>query len=509
MYGYGYRYNSGLVVGAGGGAPFVNTYSLDFDGVDGYVSTSSKIIASDITLSGWVNFNGSYSSFTGHFPLSITPSNISAPNETLGRFYKDGSTLQIAMQGNDNTGANFSTYYVDNTTLEGAGWQHICLTYNVTTKHIYAYLNGVAQNWVKIFAASTPVPFLTAVGTRIYESDLTIGRVEPASSTGTFLGLVDEVSTYNRILTQAEITSISSAPTDLTDLSPIAWYRNGDNGAYKSPQWLIPSNENKDKVSNYSFEFDGVDDDFTSGDLSSLVDNKSKLSISFWVNLPNASEINRITGKYGGSLTKWIAVTCTSNKVSFVVSNIGSTLAFAETNAVLTDNTWHHVVCVFDGTQATATDRIKIYIDNTNETFGFNGTLPTSTYDFTLEPTNPTWYVAQSGLQLGSNELRGKLDEYAIYSDVSLTPSEVSDIYNGGTPNDLNTLSFTPDLWFRMGEEATFSGGVWTVPDSVGSNNGTSNAMTIEDRVSDAPNSENNAVSFNMDEVDRVTDVPT
>ena len=37
MYGYGYRYNSGLVVGAGGGAPFLNTYSLDFDGVDDYV----------------------------------------------------------------------------------------------------------------------------------------------------------------------------------------------------------------------------------------------------------------------------------------------------------------------------------------------------------------------------------------------------------------------------------------------------------------------------------------
>jgi hypothetical protein len=234
MYGYGYRYNSGLVVGAGGGAPFTNTYSLDFDGVDDYVSTNSKIIGSDITLSGWVNFNGSYSSFTAHFPLSITPSNTSVPNETLGRFYKSGSILQIAIQCFDQNGANFSTYYVDNTTLEGAGWQHVCITYNVTTKHIYAYLNGVSQNWIKVFGASTPVPFLTAVGTRLYESDLTIGRVRPATSTGTFLGLVDEVSSYNRILTQEEITSISSAPTDLTDLSPLGWYRfeegGGNNG---------------------------------------------------------------------------------------------------------------------------------------------------------------------------------------------------------------------------------------------------------------------------------------
>ncbi len=487
--------------------PFINTYSMDFDGVDDYVSTNSKIIGSDITLSGWVNFNGSYSSFSAHFPMSITPSNTSAPNETLGRFYKNGSKLQIAIQCFDNTGANFSTYYVDNTTLEGAGWQHICLTYNVTTKHIYAYLNGVAQNWVKIFGASTPVPFLTAVSTRVYESDLTIGRQKPTTTIGTYLGLVDEVSTYNKILTQEEITSISAAPTDLTSLSPVAWYRMGDNGSYKSPQWLLPSNENKDKVSNYSMNFDGVDDDFTSGDLSSLVDNKSKLSISFWVNLPDASEINRITGKYGGSLTKWIAITCYDDKVNWVVSNIGSSQAYADTGAVLSDNTWHHVVCVFDGTQATATDRMKIYVDNVDEALTFNNTPPTSTYDFTLEATNPTWYIGQVGLQLGSNELRGKLNEYSIYSDVALTDLEVDEIYNGGVPNNLNSLSVTPDLWYRMGEEATFSTN-WTVPDQVGSNDGTSANMTIEDRVGSAPSSSINAVSFNMEEIDRVPNTP-
>ena len=223
-----YRSNMGVQTTA----PFTNTYSLDFDGMDEYVSTNSKIIASDITLSGWVNFNGSYSAFSAHFPMSITPSNTSASNETLGRFYKDFSTLQIAIQCFDDTGGNFSTYHVDNTTLEGAGWQHICLTYNVTTGHIYAYLNGVAQNWVKTFAASTPVPFLTAFTGRVYESNLTIGRYNPTTPTGTYLGLVDEVSTYNRILTPTEITSISAAPTDLTDLSPIAWYRMGDGDVY-------------------------------------------------------------------------------------------------------------------------------------------------------------------------------------------------------------------------------------------------------------------------------------
>jgi hypothetical protein len=59
-----------------------------------------------------------------------------------------------------------------------------------------------------------------------------------------------------------------------------------------------------------------------------------------------------------------------------------------------------------------------------------------------------------------------------------------------------------------MGEEATFSGGVWTVPDQLGSNDGTSNGMLIDARVGESPNSENNALSFNMDLIDRVEDTP-
>jgi hypothetical protein len=55
MYGYGYRYNSGLVVGAGGGG-FTNTYSLDFDGVDDKVELGAQSlgITGAISVSAWV-----------------------------------------------------------------------------------------------------------------------------------------------------------------------------------------------------------------------------------------------------------------------------------------------------------------------------------------------------------------------------------------------------------------------------------------------------------------------
>jgi len=223
--GLGLNLYKGKATGAGGGAPFANTKSLLFDGMDDYVSTNSKIIGSDITLSGWVNFNGgSYTSSVAQFPLSITPTNTNVPNETIGRFFKVGVNVRISIQCYDQNGANYSTYTVPGLNFEGAGWQHVCWTYNVTTRHIYVYINGVAQNWLN-YSGSVTTPYLTAISGRLYESDITIGRQKPTTPTGTYLGLVDEVSTYNRILTQAEITSIASAPSDLTDLSPVAWYR--------------------------------------------------------------------------------------------------------------------------------------------------------------------------------------------------------------------------------------------------------------------------------------------
>ena len=50
-----YRANMGVQTSS----PFSNTYSLEFDGIDDYVATNSKIIGSDITLSVG-KFNGSY-----------------------------------------------------------------------------------------------------------------------------------------------------------------------------------------------------------------------------------------------------------------------------------------------------------------------------------------------------------------------------------------------------------------------------------------------------------------
>ena len=75
----------------------------------------------------------------------------------------------------------------------------------------------------------------------------------------------------------------------------------------------------------------------------------------------------------------------------------------------------------------------------------------------------------------GINPTNGTVNNIATWDVDTVLPS---DIYNGGVPPDLTTLSTAPVNWWKMGQDATFvynvgGNGTFTVPDQVGSNDGT------------------------------------
>lgn len=177
------------------------------------------------------------------------------------------------------------------------------------------------------------------------------------------------------------------------------------------------------------------------------------------------------------------------SRIKMVVG--GSNFFFLEdqqgTNYIVL-NTWQNITITRDSANG-----VRCFRNGLD--FGYSGTPIVNSNILTLN--------AIGRIYSNTFGFNGGLDEIALFN--SNETANVATIYNGGEPTTISGAV----AHYRLGEEANFSGGVWTVPDAVGSNDGTSNAMTIEDRIGEAPNSENNALSFNMDEVDRTTDVPT
>ena len=222
--------------------PFLNTYSLDFDGMDDEVTTSSAIVGSDITLSYWVNCNSTYAANTAYFPISIARSDASDANNQLGRISLRGANGYVGMQSYDENNTNYSSYFCRGVELVGTGWHNIVLTWNNSTKHLYCYIDGAVQTWSN-YGNTVTTPFLnysTFPTTVLFEHNLRMAK--GLNGTTFFGGLVDEVATFDSVLSSEDIiTNIYGvgAPSSLASLSPIAWYRMGEEATF-STTWNIP-----------------------------------------------------------------------------------------------------------------------------------------------------------------------------------------------------------------------------------------------------------------------------
>ena len=470
---------------------FINTYSLDFDGMDDYVDCG---ILPNIPFSGM-----SYS-------MWFKSSDVTRLNRLMG--YRDVGIDENAFYTYTNGGkvgfgilyGTLGTFYESTSnTISPNTWYHIVVVYDGS-------LTG-KENTMKIYVNGLQLTSLTGNGgepTSTLTAPTTNLSIGGWYTNGFPLGNIDEPSVFNYALSQQDITTIynGGTPTDLTPLNPIAWYRMGDNGAYKDPQWLIPSNENKDKVSNYSMEFDGMDDYINIAD-NTIIGRTQNISYSVWVNLQSTTVRQYIVGNFQSSNfgTGLALETIGGNALVFQIGD-GTNDSFFNSrvsnfSTLVPPNTWSHILATWDGTDA------KIYI---------NGNL-----ENTWSPTTPysiigwsSFWIARRGDSPGSNLVNGLLNECSLFN----TAISISDVWDGsGKPKNVSGVLGITNYW-RLGEEATFTyntppNGTWNIPDQVGSNPGTSvNLMVDSARVGTAPSSSNNAVSFNMDLIDRVPDTP-
>jgi hypothetical protein len=389
---------------------FQNTYSLDFDGVnDKLLFSSSNWGADSFSISMWIN-----------------PSVLSGYRMLLGGSgYSVGTGLGHYIFGNTvktwvSTGGSTQNLFTTSPVLSIGTWCHIVLVRNKNVSWDL-YINGILtkQSYIRL--------------TEDYTSDESLIARHYNNNSYNYGGKIDEVSIFNYGLLPTEVSDIYNlgTPKNLTSLNPIAWYRMGDNGAYKDPQWLIPSNENKDKVSNYSMDFDGVND---------------------YVSVPNLS----ISGASPRTMTCWFKTTSSVNQniMGFGTTSNGSYFALTLYNSggfklfghtwnlgaggdlfgpVVSLNDWHFAVLTYDGVT------LKISLDGS--------TFATTTA--TLNTTNTPFLIGDSAYTGWSN-FTGDIDEVAIW-DYALTQTEINAIYNGGKPTTISgALSH-----YKMGENAT------------------------------------------------------
>jgi len=216
-------------------------------------------------------------------------------------------------------------------------------------------------------------------------------------------------------------------------------------------------------ASTNSFEFDGSTDYIDCG--PSLGDSQGTItafSVSMWIK-PSVTSGNDLffnIGSFANSFGQ-IAFQLQSNKLYVKLNNGTRNYNIAYTNTTA----WQHLVFVYDGSNSANT---KMYLDNVEQSPTVGGVFPSS-----LNLTGLKTIIG-AGYSI-SYPYAGLLDEVS-YFNTTLSPSDITNIYNGGVPNDLTSLN--PLSWWRMGEQANYAGGQWTLTDQgSGGNDGTSTTI--------------------------------
>jgi hypothetical protein len=209
-----------------------------------------------------------------------------------------------------------------------------------------------------------------------------------------------------------------------TDAGAIVVY---DNGA-----WKTFANEAASLSNTRSLSFDGTNDYGDAGVVSAL-QNASAFSFSVWFKAGASGEYPAFGGYSSGSDN--ISAHGYLSDLWFNARNGSETRYVVPSSNLPTDTTsFHHYVYTFNS------GTFKVYVDGTERsgTKANSGTTSSGSANFNFKLG-----------YMGFHYDQGLYDEFAIFSS-ALSSSDVTAIYNSGTPDDLS--SYSPVAWWRMEE---------------------------------------------------------
>lgn len=202
---------------------FSNTYSVNLDGSNDYIDCGG---ASDF---GFTDGAGNDSAFTLSAWVKLDSNSIQRIIDKSGTtqasrsylFGTDGASKFSMFFG---PGTGDYLYVKETTTLSTGVWYHLVCTYDGsnTAGGISLYRNGSASTTTNSSSGSY-------AGMPSTSETLKIGRFNLNGSV--MNGLVDEVAVFNYELTSSQVSDLynSGEPADISSLSPLGWWRMGDN----------------------------------------------------------------------------------------------------------------------------------------------------------------------------------------------------------------------------------------------------------------------------------------
>ena len=216
---------SGIMALAGNA--FSNLYSVDFDGVDDYVTMGNKSSldfeqTDAFSISAWVkrNSTGNFHAIASKQDYNFNVMGQNSPGYSL--FFNDDDTVRFLLAYIIAT-HRFIDIKTDNT-ITDTNWHHIVLTYDGTG-------GSDAKNGVEIYIDGTQQTVsrsgnLGAAVTTLTSAPFNIGARDDQN---VFMdGKIDEVAVFNSELSASDITNIynNGVPADLSGFeSLVSWWR--------------------------------------------------------------------------------------------------------------------------------------------------------------------------------------------------------------------------------------------------------------------------------------------
>lgn len=440
------------------------TTDWQFDGVDDTITIGDvhdKAAGTAFSVSGWFATKQGGGAFTSEARL-FAKRGASGNFSGWGVLFTSASAKLVwAYGGPDSGGARRSEIFTNAGWADGNLHNFVCTkSTNNTVTGLKIYVDGVLQ--------STGINFNTFSGSPVNAVSLAIDQG------GLFKGLLQHMAIWNKELSASEALQIynNGIPGDLMSTSMAAnlegWWKvdgsdiSGINGVEDHS-----SNNNHGTASgglgnNNSWVFDGVDD-YAEG--TDVLDKQrtDPFSASFWFKTTKLTQMAAIrkgsTGDHTVAGDAGWQFFVRANSTVPIHGAIQFTMRAAAANNALSvragsnldDGVFHHALVVYTGTSTPA--GVTIYIDGVATA----GTTENNTLSASTLNTVP--------FRIGFSDTQpydGTLQHVSVWSK-ALSPTEVAEVYNSGTPGNLSNTSMSANLeaWYKLdGTDTTDTNGV-------------------------------------------------